>query len=75
MAQELSDDDWENLLARNSTGQIYGVRTTRIICRFGCASRPPRRENAMLITDLDEARATGFRPCKRCWTEVRKAQE
>ncbi|WP_435258183.1 Ada metal-binding domain-containing protein [Thioclava sp. FR2] len=75
MAQELSDRDWGNLLARRQTGQIYVVKTTGIFCRYGCASRPPRRANVLLVNATGEATTMGYRPCKKCWPDVRKAQE
>ena len=70
MAQELSNQDWQNLLERRPTGQIYAVATTRILCRFGCPSRPPNRANVFLVTDRDREIAIGYRLCKRCWPEV-----
>ena len=45
---------------------LYAVRTTGIVCRVGCASRTPRPENVVWVTDLADALASGFRPCKRC---------
>lgn len=47
-------------------GWLYGVRSTGIVCRPGCASRQPRAENVVLPLTLDEAREQGFRPCHRC---------
>ena len=45
---------------------FYAVRTTGIVCRVGCASRPPRPENIEWVADLETALAAGYRPCKRC---------
>ncbi len=45
---------------------VYGVRTTGIFCRPSCASRVPNLENVLFFKSADEARAAGFRPCKRC---------
>lgn len=47
-------------------GYLYAVRTTGIVCRVGCSSRPPRPENIVWFDDLDRALASGFRPCRRC---------
>jgi len=45
---------------------FYGVRTTGVFCRPSCASRQPRRENVEYFASADEARAAGYRDCKRC---------
>ena len=45
---------------------FYAVRTTGVFCRPSCKSRPPNRENVLFFQTADEARAAGFRPCKRC---------
>lgn len=49
--------------------KLYAVRTTGIVCRVGCASRAPRPENVEYFADLAQARAAGYRPCKRCRPE------
>lgn len=45
---------------------VYGVVTTGVYCRPGCASRAPRRDNVRFFGTPDEAEAAGLRPCKRC---------
>lgn len=55
--------------------QFYAVRTTRIVCRVGCASRAPRPENIAWFDDVASARAQGFRPCKRCRPEADHPQD
>jgi AraC family transcriptional regulator of adaptative response/methylated-DNA-[protein]-cysteine methyltransferase len=45
---------------------FYGVRTTGVYCRPGCASRLPLRANAVFFETTAAAEADGFRPCKRC---------
>jgi len=60
---------WDALVARDPAAEgrfLYGVRTTGVFCRPGCASRPPRRENVEFFADVSTAEASGFRPCKRC---------
>jgi AraC family transcriptional regulator of adaptative response/methylated-DNA-[protein]-cysteine methyltransferase len=42
------------------------VATTGIYCRPSCPSRVANPKNVQLHDTLEEARATGFRPCKRC---------
>ena len=45
---------------------FYGVRTTGVYCRPGCASRRPLRANAVFFETVAAAEAAGFRACKRC---------
>lgn len=62
-----SEAAWKKLLARDpQAGFFYGVATTGIFCRPGCASRLPRRANVRFFATADAALATGFRPCKKC---------
>lgn len=44
----------------------YGVVTTGIVCRTGCPSRPPRRDNVRFFSSVGQALMAGYRPCKRC---------
>jgi len=53
----------------------YSVSTTRIYCRPSCPSRHAKPEHVRFHATLDEARATGFRPCKRCHPESAGAEE
>jgi AraC family transcriptional regulator of adaptative response/methylated-DNA-[protein]-cysteine methyltransferase len=45
---------------------VFGVVTTGVYCRPGCAARTPRRENVRFFAGPDEAEAAGLRLCKRC---------
>ena len=45
---------------------FYGVKTTGIFCRPGCASRLPNQENVLFFDSVQDALKAGFRPCKRC---------
>jgi AraC family transcriptional regulator of adaptative response/methylated-DNA-[protein]-cysteine methyltransferase len=45
---------------------VYGVLTTGIYCRPGCASRLPKRENVRFFDTWEDAERAGLRPCKRC---------
>jgi len=63
------DARWERIVARDKTadGQFwYSVSTTGVYCRPSCPSRVANPINVQLHDTLNEARATGFRPCKRC---------
>lgn len=57
---------WRALTERQPLGGYYGVISTGIYCRFGCPSRPPKRENAVFFQSIDLAESSGFRACKRC---------
>lgn len=52
---------------------VYGVVTTGVYCRPGCASRAPRRANVRFFGTPDEAEAAGLRPCKRCTPRAARA--
>lgn len=45
---------------------LFGVVTTGVYCRPGCASRTPRRENVRFFTTSADAERAGLRSCKRC---------
>src|SRR6202012_2269304 len=64
-----SDPRWARLLARDRSadGEFwYSVATTKVYCRPSCPSRSANPGNVGLHGSLAEAKATGFRPCKRC---------
>ncbi len=65
-----SDDDrWRAVEERrvDADGQfVYSVRSTGIYCKPSCPSRPKRRANVAFHAGPAEARAAGFRACKRC---------
>jgi AraC family transcriptional regulator, regulatory protein of adaptative response / methylated-DNA-[protein]-cysteine methyltransferase len=70
MEPEPADDPrWDRIVARDKTADgcfWYSVATTGIYCRPSCPSRTANRENVQLHDTLSAAKATGFRPCKRC---------
>jgi AraC family transcriptional regulator of adaptative response/methylated-DNA-[protein]-cysteine methyltransferase len=58
---------WQQILSRDPAATfVYAVTTTGIFCRPSCTSRRPLRANVRFFRTADEARAAGFRPCKRC---------
>ncbi|HEY1611247.1 MAG TPA: bifunctional DNA-binding transcriptional regulator/O6-methylguanine-DNA methyltransferase Ada [Paraburkholderia sp.] len=66
-----TDDDarWRAVAAHDASADgafFFGVRTTGVFCRPSCASRQPRRENVEFFACAEDARAAGFRDCKRC---------
>jgi AraC family transcriptional regulator, regulatory protein of adaptative response / methylated-DNA-[protein]-cysteine methyltransferase len=63
------DPRWARVIARDRSadGQFwYSVATTGVYCRPSCPSRAANPRNVGLHGSLAEAKATGFRPCKRC---------
>jgi AraC family transcriptional regulator, regulatory protein of adaptative response / methylated-DNA-[protein]-cysteine methyltransferase len=52
---------------RRASGRFcYAVVTTGIYCRPDCGARLALRENVRFFATPDDAKAAGFRPCKRC---------
>lgn len=45
---------------------VYCVKSTKIFCRPICKARLARRMNVTFCDTPAEARAAGYRPCKRC---------
>ncbi len=67
--QVADDPRWARIVARDKTadGHLwYSIVTTGIYCRPSCPSRTANPKNVQLHDSLESARATGFRPCKRC---------
>jgi AraC family transcriptional regulator, regulatory protein of adaptative response / methylated-DNA-[protein]-cysteine methyltransferase len=63
------DPRWERIVARDRTADghfWYSVLTTGVYCRPSCPSRLANPRNVQLHDSLESAKATGFRPCKRC---------
>jgi AraC family transcriptional regulator of adaptative response/methylated-DNA-[protein]-cysteine methyltransferase len=69
-APSVADDPrWGRIVARDKSadGQLwYSVSTTGVYCRPSCPSRVANPKNVQLHDSLASARATGFRPCRRC---------
>lgn len=66
------DPRWARIVARDKSadGQLwYSVATTGVYCRASCPSRVANPKNVQIHDSLESARATGFRPCKRCHPE------
>ncbi|WP_312699923.1 Ada metal-binding domain-containing protein [Sedimentibacter sp.] len=49
---------------------FYSVKSTGIYCRPSCKSKTPKRENVCFFDTAEEARNAGFRPCKRCRSDL-----
>src|SRR5690349_23276153 len=69
-SSSITDDvRWKRIVVRDKAadGQFwYSVSTTGVYCRPSCPSRAAKPENVQLHDSLESARATGFRPCRRC---------
>jgi AraC family transcriptional regulator of adaptative response/methylated-DNA-[protein]-cysteine methyltransferase len=65
----LDDIRWRAVESRDQLQSgffFYGVSTTGIYCRPGCASRRPLRKNVdFFVSSLDAVNA-GYRACQRC---------
>lgn len=62
-AVERCDSDYDGLF-------FYGVKTTGIFCRPSCRSKTPKRDNVYFFANAEQARTAGFRPCKRCRSDL-----
>ena len=69
-SETVADDPrWARVVARDRQADgafWYSVLTTGVYCRPSCPSRTANPKNVRLHATLAEAKATGFRPCKRC---------
>jgi AraC family transcriptional regulator of adaptative response/methylated-DNA-[protein]-cysteine methyltransferase len=63
------DPRWARIVARDRSADgafWYSVATTGVYCRPSCASRTANPKNVRLHDTIEQAKAAGFRPCKRC---------
>ena len=66
---ETDEARYEAVVAKDPNADsafIVAVRSTWIYCRPVCPSRTPLRKNVLFVNTPEEARASGFRACKRC---------
>lgn len=66
------DPRWLSIVDRDQIADgsfVYSVKTTGVYCRPSCAARLARLENVQFHETGEDARAAGFRPCKRCKPE------
>ncbi|MGZ8649818.1 MAG: Ada metal-binding domain-containing protein [Solirubrobacteraceae bacterium] len=45
---------------------VTAVKTTGVYCRPSCPARTPLAPNVSFYATTDEARAAGYRACRRC---------
>jgi AraC family transcriptional regulator, regulatory protein of adaptative response / methylated-DNA-[protein]-cysteine methyltransferase len=63
------DPRWTAVVSRDRSADgtfYYSVTTTGVYCRPSCAARLANPKNVRFHATAAEARAAGFRPCKRC---------
>lgn len=64
-----NDPRWHRVVSRDKSADDhlwYSVITTGVYCRPSCPSRLANPENVILHNTIEDARLTGFRPCRRC---------
>ena len=64
-----TDPRWAKVLARDRTADgsfWYSVATTGVYCRPSCPSRTANPRNVAFHETREDARAMGFRACRRC---------
>lgn len=70
ISSSVADDPrWARIVTRDkrADGRLwYSVSTTGVYCRPSCPSRTANPKNIQLHDSLESAKATGFRPCRRC---------
>ncbi len=49
---------------------FYAVKSTGIYCRPSCKSKAPKVENTEFFKSAEEAIVAGYRPCKRCRSDL-----
>lgn len=66
----LADDArWAAMTERDTSVTdpfVIAVASTGIYCRVGCPARRPLRKNVRFYGTVSDARAAGYRACKRC---------
>ncbi len=63
------DACWRAVVTRDARADetfVYAVKTTGVFCRPSCKARTPLPANVTFHASPDDARAAGFRACKRC---------
>ncbi len=58
-----NDESYDNLF-------FYAVKSTGIYCRPSCKSKTPKVENIEFYKTAQEAIKAGYRPCKRCRSDL-----
>lgn len=65
----LADERWQAICNHDPAYEeafVFGVRTTGVYCRTTCHGAPVLRKNIEFFDTIADARAAGYRACKRC---------
>ena len=65
----LADERWQAIQNHDpayETAFTFGVITTGVYCRTTCRGAPVLRKNIEFFDEIADARAAGYRACKRC---------
>ena len=68
-AEILAEERWRAIRDNDPQYEdafVFGVRTTGVYCRSTCRGAPVLRKNIEFFDEIAEARAAGYRACKRC---------
>jgi len=60
---------WEAVLAKDHDWDgkfVFGVKSTGIFCMPSCPARRPCQSSVLFFASSEDAKAAGYRPCKRC---------
>ncbi len=72
----ITDEEKYNAVVENDGNYdgffYYAVKSTGIYCRPSCKSKTPKRENTLFFESNARAEHSGFRPCKRCRSDLLK---
>jgi len=72
--RKMTEKDMWSAVIENDKNQdgvfFYAVKTTGIYCRPSCKSKIPKRENVVFFKDVKQATVAGYRPCKRCRSDL-----
>ena len=72
LADAMLDPRWRAVIERDRQWDgrfVFAVTSTKIFCRPSCPARRPREDRVRFYATGPEARAAGFRACKRCVPE------
>ncbi len=65
----LADERWQAIRNNDPAYEdafVFGVKTTGVYCRTTCRGAPVLRKNIEFFEEIADARAAGYRACKRC---------
>ncbi|MDY0234929.1 MAG: Ada metal-binding domain-containing protein [Gudongella sp.] len=77
MTKLTKDEMWKAVSENNINYDgmfFYAVKSTGIYCRPSCKSKVPKRTNVLFFDNANQAETAGFRPCKRCRSDILKYQ-